>query len=283
MNTRRIIKSGMVMIAAVVGLALAPAPDAFAAGPQTVYNSIPKSIPGNVGSEGPEAYSFRELGDGLNLVAEPASSTLSQVTVVLSSWACQNGHWYTGDCVTTAGATFTQPITVNVYQATAGSPPTAGTMITSMTQTFTLPYRPSSDATKCTGADAGKWYSGKDKKCFNGFAVPISFNFAASAGITLTPDIVVTFAFNTTSAGPSPLGTQACSGSSGGCPYDSLNISTDGSGAPAGSGSVLDASGIFVNYISSANACAGNTATTLADDTPCNTANHPQIQVVTKH
>jgi hypothetical protein len=62
MNTRRIIKSGMVMIAALVGFALAP--HAFAAGPQTVYNSIPKSLPGNVGSEGPEAYAFSELGDG---------------------------------------------------------------------------------------------------------------------------------------------------------------------------------------------------------------------------
>src|SRR5437763_1963845 len=38
-----------------------------AAQTQVVYNSIPKPLPGNVGSEGPEAYAFTEIGDGLGL------------------------------------------------------------------------------------------------------------------------------------------------------------------------------------------------------------------------
>jgi len=211
------------------------------------------------------------------------------VTVVLSSWACESGHWNSGDCVTHPGATFTQPITVNVYQATAGSlpvtPPTAGTLIATMTQTFTLPYRPSSDASKCPADYAGnsRWFSEKDKTCYHGLAVPISFNFAASSGFQLTPDIVVTFAYNTTTAGPTPLGTQACSSSSGGCPYDSLNISTDGAGGQIGT--VLDPNGIFVNYILPNNACSPVTVVTgtLADDTGCWAGYHPEIQVVTKH
>jgi uncharacterized membrane protein len=73
---------------------------------QTVYNSIPKPLPANVASEGPEAYAFSELGDGLALTAN--TGTLGQVTVIMSSWACQSGNWYSGNCVTTPGATFSQ-------------------------------------------------------------------------------------------------------------------------------------------------------------------------------
>src|SRR5579872_3790465 len=84
-----------------------------------VYNSIPKPLPGNVASEGPEAYAFAELGDGLGL-AGAAGGTLSQVTVVLSSWGCQTGNWYSGTCTTAPGATFSQPITVKVYETVPG-------------------------------------------------------------------------------------------------------------------------------------------------------------------
>jgi hypothetical protein len=45
---------------------------------QTGYNSIPKPLPGNVASEGPEAYAFRELGDGFTLQGTAAGATLSQ-------------------------------------------------------------------------------------------------------------------------------------------------------------------------------------------------------------
>jgi hypothetical protein len=30
-----------------------------------IYSSIPKKLPGNVASVGPEAYAFKEVGDGL--------------------------------------------------------------------------------------------------------------------------------------------------------------------------------------------------------------------------
>jgi hypothetical protein len=94
----------------------------------------------------------------------------------------------------------------------------------------------------------------------------------------------VTVAFNTTHHDAVPVGeSAACFTSSGGCPYDSLNISTDGPGGAIGT--VLDDNGIFVNYTLPNNACSLGTVVTgtLADDTPCNTDYHPQIQVVTKH
>ena len=71
----------------------------------TVYNSIPNPLPPNVSSEGPESGAFSQLGDGLNL-AGPEGRKLDQVSVVLSSWGCVTGNWYTATCVSTAGATF---------------------------------------------------------------------------------------------------------------------------------------------------------------------------------
>jgi hypothetical protein len=245
---------------------------------QTVYNSIPKPLPGNVASEGPEAYAFSELGDGFNL-AGVLGGTLGQVTVVLSSWGCQTGHWYSGDCVTTAGATFNQPITINVYSVAAGLAP--GTLLATITQTFNILYRPSSTPALC-GGDASRWYNSKDKTCYHGLAAPVAVNFSNSH-LSLPKQIIVTVAFNSTHYGFSPIGESApCFTSSGGCPYDSLNISTDTAGGIF-AGSPLDLDGIFVNYTLSNNSCTGAATTgVLALDTApgCWIGYHPEIQVV---
>ena len=247
---------------------------------ETVYNSIPKPLPGNVASEGPEAYAFSELGDGLNLVAEPEGSTFSEVTVILSSWACQSGNWSTNNCVTHPGATFKQPITVNIYGVdNTGIAPDSSVPLATITQTFTLPYRPSSDPVNC---DPQTWFSKKDKTCYHGIAVPVSVDFS-SFHLPLQPNnkVIVTVAFNTTHYGPSPIGESAsCYTSSGGCPYDSLNISTDSNGGNYQViGSVLDPNGIFVNYTLPNNSCTGTASPGLKLDTPCWAGYHPMIQV----
>ena len=97
--------------------------------------------------------------------------------------------------------------------------------------------------------------------------------------------VIVTVVYNTSHFGPNPIGSAACNGTSAGCPYDSLNISVDGTGSAGlagGLGSLLDPNGIFVNYTLSYSACSGNNVTgTLALDTGagCWTNNHPQISV----
>lgn len=253
------------LIAAVCVVLLA---GTVAAQTQTVYNSIPKPLPGNVASEGPEAYGFAELGDGFTLTT--TTGTLGQVTVIMSSWACQTGN-VTAGCVTANGATFSQPITVNLYSYDGS----LATILGTITQTFNIPYRPSSTPSKCNG-DAQMWYSSKDKICYHGLAVPITVNFSNQhLAVPANGELIVTVAFNTNTAGPSPIGTPG--------PYDSLNISTDGngpSGLSGGVGNLLDTNGIFVNYITSATACPDNTVTgRVALDTPCWTGFHPQIQV----
>jgi hypothetical protein len=244
----------------------------------TVYNSIPKSLPGNVASEGPEAYAFAELGDGLGL-ATTAGGTLNQVTVILSSWACQSGNWSAGNCVTASAATFSQLITLNVYMVTGSTP---GAQIGTIVQAFNIPYRPTSTPALC-GGDNQRWYDNKDKTCYHGIAVPIEFS-GLHIPIPANNQIIVTLAYNTTDYGPNPIGRTACNSTNAGCPYDSLNIGTDGngsSGLTGGVGGVLFYDGIFVNYTLSATACSGNSVTgVLALDSPCWTGFHPQIQVL---
>lgn len=183
---------------------------------QVIYDSTVSPLPGNLPSVGAEAYAFNELGDGVTFAG--TSRNLRNVTVTLSSWGCQSGHWYSNDCVTTPGATFSVPITFNIYDA---GNPLPGSLIATRTQTFSVPYRPSADHTNCTG---GRWYHAVDGTCFNGLATNITFNFS-SQNVVLPNSAVYGIVYNTTSYGPSPIGTSAsCFASSGGCPYDSMNI-----------------------------------------------------------
>lgn len=83
-------------------------------------------------------------------------------------------------------------------------------------------YRPFANK-KCTGANAGEWFQ-PGLGCFNGLAVNVKFNFSGMH-VTLPNTVVYGISYNTTHFGPSPIGEGApCYTSSGGCPYDSLNV-----------------------------------------------------------
>jgi hypothetical protein len=65
-----------------------------------IFNSIPSPQPPNVASEGPEAYAYREIGDGI-VFPTGTGGILTKVTVMMSSWGCTSGNWFTaGTCVT---------------------------------------------------------------------------------------------------------------------------------------------------------------------------------------
>jgi hypothetical protein len=246
---------------------------------QVQYNSIPNPLPTNVASEGPEAYGFAELGDGLILTG-PAGQLLKSVQVTMSDWACQSGQWNLHNCVTTPGATFKQDITIKVYSVIGATTP--GPLLGALTRNFDVPYRPTSTPAQCAGDDS-VWFSAADSACYHGLAFPISIDFS-SLNIQLGQRIIVTVAYNTTSWGPSPLGAgTACFGTPTGCPYDALNISTDTtSGAFSFIGAPIDPNGIYVNYSIPANSCTGAITTgSLQLDTGCWVGYHPQIRVVT--
>jgi hypothetical protein len=185
---------------------------------QVIYDSTVTPQPGNLPSQGAEAHAFTEFGDGITFAG--TARNLRTVTVTMSSFGCESGRWNTNNCVTTPGATFSQPITLNIYAAGSPAP---GALIASLTQTFSIPFRPSASAL-CTGADAGKWYDINSGTCFNGLANNIAFDFSSS-NVVLPNSVVYGIVYNTTHYGPAPIGESAACFSSGpGCPYDALNI-----------------------------------------------------------
>jgi hypothetical protein len=248
-----------------------------------VYSSIPKPLKA-VASVGFEATSAQELGDGVNLTHR---GNLQRVRYVLSSWGCQTGNWYSDNCVTAKGATFAVPITINVYALDPTSSTHVGALLATQTQTFNIPYRPSADNVRCTGTYLGEFYSAVDASCVHGLANVIVFDFAPPR-VNLPVQSIYSLVYNTTHYGPHPIGESApCYTSSGGCGYDSLNVSTDGPGGLVGS--VYDPNGIFWNTSNQSFLCSG-TAGVFGLDTGPGTCgwgpstaepngSHPQFEV----
>ncbi|MGH9931595.1 MAG: hypothetical protein ACREA9_20500 [Pyrinomonadaceae bacterium] len=199
-------------------LVLVGASAAFSQG-LPIYNNIPNPLPGNLDSWGFEATGTSEFGDRV-MFAAATGRKLTTVTVTMSSFSCQAGYWFSGDCATTPGATFSHPITLNIYNVVAGNQ--VGTLIGSVTQTFAIPLRPSADNVNCTGANAGKWFDASSNRCFNGKANNVTFNLS---GLLVPNEVIFGVAYNTTNYGYAPIGMAApCTTSAGGCGYDGLNV-----------------------------------------------------------
>jgi hypothetical protein len=193
-----------------------------------------------------EANSLVELGDHVGLAS--TSGTLTSLTVLFASFGCGvSGGAFSNDCVTNPGnATFTHPITAKIYAVnTSSGTPQPGALLATVTQTQTIPFRPSADRVNCTGAQAGKWFSPATGACQNAITQLLTFTFPA--GTPLPSQVIWTVAFNTTHFGPSPIGPAPCNSSPSGCGYDSLNVGVFSfTGAPY-IGTDVDPNGVFLN------------------------------------
>lgn len=209
------------------------------------YNAMPFDVVNCLNPAiGFEATSTSEFGNGVTL-ASGTGRSLSQLKVDFQSFACQSGHWNTGDCSSAAGSTFDWPITANIYDPNGVGGLT--TPIATVTTTQTIPYRPSaSGATTCpsTGNPPGQWTAGSQwfnpqavggGACQNSIGTVLTFNFPS--GTVLPGTVVWTVAFNTSDFGVTPQRPQACNTgpdtnfpglTDGGCPYDSLNVGDNG-------------------------------------------------------
>jgi LPXTG-motif cell wall-anchored protein len=187
------------------------APAAHAAS-QVSYDSIPAALPTNAVSQPFMAEQTSEFGDLIEL-APGTSRVVTGIDVGFSSWACETGSWSTNNCVTTPGTTFTHPVTVNLYAEGTGTVP--GALIASTTSTITAPYRPSADATNCTG---GKWHN--EAGCHAGVLFTAPFDFSATSP-TVPDRFIVGVVFNTRGHGPAPVGSVS--------PADELNVALEGS------------------------------------------------------
>jgi hypothetical protein len=111
------------------------------------------------------------------------------------------------------------PITLRVNAVGPGN--SVGTLITEVTKTFNIRYRPSQNNTKCTGGAFGAWWAAKLNQCFHGKFQRIVFPMK---GFIWPSKTIVSVSFNTTTWGYEPHGIQPCDSEPQGCPYDSLNV-----------------------------------------------------------
>jgi hypothetical protein len=267
---------GVSTLMATAGLAIvASSASALSTTYKTVYNNIPSPLPGNLPSEAFEAQSASEFGGQVQFAGTARNSP--NIVVTMSTWGCESGHWYSGDCHTTTGDTFSEPITANVYAVNGDDSP--GTLIGSVTHTFNIPYRPSANYTRCSGTDAGKWWHRRSNTCFNGKATLIKFSMG---NIALPSKAIVSLAYNTTHYGYQPYGEDTpcyqaavADPNAGGCGYDSLNV---GLAAPPSVGSDPLPDDAYLNSSWTGAYCSGP-AGTFRLDTGCWTGFQPAIKV----
>ncbi len=253
-----------------------------------VYDSIPQPLSSDIASVGFECCQVLEFGDGLNLTH---TGILNRVSVVLDSWGCQSGNWSTGNCVTQGDPTFDVPITLNVY-ALDKTPRHVSALLATLTKTFQIEYRPSTDPVRCPKIGGSgfheTYYNEVDKACVHGLANKIVFDFNNQPAVNLPSQIVLGVAYNTTHGGYHPVGEgAACFHSAGGCGYDSLNVSANGNGGPVGS--VYDETADFIAYNPAFVSFYCNPALGpgFREDSGCTPGNdwtgfHPQFEVKVK-
>jgi hypothetical protein len=182
-----------------------------------IYDNIPSHLPGNVPSQAFEATSTSEFGGQIGLTR--ATQKKTKVTIGMSSWACQSGVWWESSgenkCVTKGDAKFSLPVTLKVYSSEPDG--SVGSLVTEVTQTFKIPYRPS--ATENCG-EGGGW----GPECFHGKLSLITFQLE---NVSIPSNAIVSVAYNTSDYGTQPQRPQPCNAEPQGCPYDSLNVAVE--------------------------------------------------------
>jgi hypothetical protein len=181
-----------------------------AASAALVYDNIPTPLPANLPSQPFQAQQTGQYGGQVQLAGTERQDPT--VTVMMSSWACQSDPVAT--CTTTPGATFSHPITLNLYGVLPNGEP--GSLIASVTQTFNIPFRPSQSAI----CGDRRWSpDGTLASCVSGFGNTIQYNLAGR-GISLPDRVIIALAYNTETYGEDPIGTDG--------PYNSLNVALFG-------------------------------------------------------
>jgi hypothetical protein len=199
--SKRALCSALIGACAASAALIAP----LSANAAVIYNNTPKPLPGNLPSVGFQATSTSEFGG----LVEFASTQRREptVTVIMSSWACEFSSGAT--CATVASATFPQKITLNIYKANELSGEPEGAPISTTSQTFEIPYRPS-ESKRCPATPEGK---GWGRECLLGKTHTIVFH---PTEVVLPQKAIIAVAYNTQSYGAEPTGVEG--------PYNSLNV-----------------------------------------------------------
>ena len=154
-----------------------------------------------------------------------------------------------------ARGNFTHDITLNIYDTNLS-------LIGSVTQTFTIPYRPSSAGGACGNA----WSNGTS--CFNGYAAVVTFDSAALQAITLPDTFIFGVAYDTSNYGANPIGATD-SRYLANTPYDSLNVGLNTSASAPAIGTDATPLGAYLSSTWGGAYCdsgAGGTGSFRSDD-----------------
>ena len=225
---------------------------AVSAAAEVIFDYIPSPLPGNVASYSYESWGVAEAGDGISFSTN-GPQTLDNAKVVVSSWACETGTGWAAEnavpCETTPGSTFAVPITLNIYD-----PNDDMSLVDTTTQTFNIPFRPSTNPECPATANGQGW--GQD--CFLGLADTIRFDLT---GVVAPDEIVYGVSWNTASFGYEPLGGSAeCQAAQyAGCDSSLLNLGIEGT-APADVGTDESPNGAYQYSVFSSAYCDGGTA-----------------------
>lgn len=187
----------------------------------TVYNAIPGTLAPSYPSQPFQAQQTREFGDYVHLAG--TNRVLNTVDVTMVTWAPKSDWPLFG-----TPTDWTHNFTINIYNVVPGAPlNTKGSLVATITQAKTLPWRPAADPT-CPGGTA---WRATDGSCYNGYAFNLSFDMS-SLNATLPNDIIIGIQYATETYGFPPVGT--------GGPYNSLNVAVQGSPASVGSDANVD-------------------------------------------
>ncbi len=150
-----------------------------------------------------ESYAIAEFGGEVQLAGTARSKPV--VSVLMASYACQHGS--ARSCHTTPGASFSWPLTLEIYRA--GPRDSRGTLLARTTKRFQIPYRPSAGAA-CH--DEG-WTQGFGPRCEFATLHEVSFSFPT---LTLPSRVILGLGFETQDYGAEPSGKPG--------PYDDLGV-----------------------------------------------------------
>src|ERR1700740_252367 len=208
-----------------------------AVGARVLYNNIPKKTPA-LPALGFECCQVKQFGGAVKFVEQPRKKNqdVFTINVGMDEYNCEHGSWYTNgkpECITSnPPATFSLPVTLRVNNLGPGN--AVGELLAEETKTFNMPYRPSQNNEKCQGAHGtegpenfGAWYNKKTHECYIDNFFTISYTLPIA---NLQEKAIISVAFNTTTYGEPPAGTQPCDSENNGfgpednCPYDSLNV-----------------------------------------------------------
>jgi hypothetical protein len=171
------------VVAALSAVALV-AVTASAASAEVVYDNAPSPLPANFASIGLAATSTSEFGGEVELAG--TARARPTVTVVMSSWACEEGTWTTSCTTKKRKGGFKVPVTIRVY----GVDELTEVPLAERTKTFKMRYRPSDSPGKCA---AHEWYDEATSECSHGYAFPIAMKLPKLKKMPLRTVITVSY------------------------------------------------------------------------------------------